>query len=314
MNYHLSANRVVRLLPAPLIFSLLLALPAAARAGCHVTDTMKVQFTLPDISLSASGSGTSGPGTVLSEKSVDLNDGNSSKPFTCTGNGYIEALTRYLRKNEQGIYSTGVPGIGYRLILDTHPFPWRTPLHCQGDSCHLPWPVTPRLTFQLVQTLPQISTGRMIRPGIYGLIKTDTGQTAAIIYLQHAVQLRQESCWIQNKQVDFGSITVPTRAPAGTVLGTRAFSLQYSCTIPHEIVTRWEGPADGNGNLVSPELKSEDVAISIQKTDGERLHLNRRYTATPHDGSLEYQAQVLSTGTPRAGVFTATATLHVLYP
>lgn len=310
MNYRLSANRAARFLPAPLIVSLMLAFPVAAYAGCRATDTLKVQFTLPDISLS----GASGPGTVLSEKSVDLNDGNSSQPFICSGSGHLEALTRYLRKNGQGIFSTGVPGIGYRLILDSHPFPWRSPLNCQGEHCNLPWPVTPHLTFQLVQTLPQIPTSHMVRPGIYGLIKTDTGQAAAVIYLQHAVQVHHESCWIQNKKVDFGNITIPSKAPAGTVLGTQKFALQYSCSVPSEIETRWEGPADGSGNLLSPVLKAKEVAISIQTPGGEHLQLNHRYSASPRDGELEFQAQLLSTGTPRDGAFTATATLHVRYP
>lgn len=310
MNYHLSAGREGRFQPATWIVALLLTLPVAAHAGCHVTDTRKVNFTLPDISLS----GRSGPGTVLSEKSVVLDEDSTTQPFLCTGDGHLTALTRYLRKNGQGIFSTGIKGIGYRLLLDTHPFPWRTTLHCQGDNCHLPWPVTPRLTFQLVQTLPAIPTGKMLSPGLYGLIRTDTGQPAVAIYLQQSVRLQQESCWIQNKNVDFGSVTVPADVSVGAVLGTRKFALQYSCTMPDEIVARWEGVADSNGNLVSPTLKDKKVAISIQKQAGERLHMNRRFFTTPQDGALEYQAQLLSTGHTRDGVFNATATLHVLYP
>lgn len=310
MKYRLSVGKKGRIPPATLIVSLLLALPPAVQAGCHVAETRKVNFTLPDISLS----GASGPGTVLSEKSIDLVDGNTTRPFICSGEGHLEALTRYLRKNGQGIFSTDVKGIGYRLILDNHPFPWRSPLQCQGDNCHLPWPVTPRLTFQLVQTLSDIQTDKTIGPGIYGLIKTDTGKAVTIISLQHAVHLHQESCWIQNQDVDFGRVTIPGKVSAGTVLSTRQFSLQYSCTIPDEIVTRWEGSSDSNGNLVSPALKDKKVAISIQKQSGEHLRLNRRYFTSPQNGALAYQAQLLSTGNTQDGGFNATATLHVLYP
>lgn len=310
MKYRLSAGRKSRFLPSSLIVSLLLALPAAAQASCHVTGTRKVNFTLPDISLS----GASGPGTILSEKSLDLEDGNTSQPFICSGDGHLDALTRYLRRNGQGIFATGVGGIGYRLILDNHPFPWHSTLRCQGDNCHLPWPVAPRITFQLVQTLAKIETGKTIDPGIYGLVKTDAGQAAAIISLQHAVHLHQESCWIQNQHVDFGRVEVPAGVSAGAVLGTRKFALQYSCTMPDEIVTRWEGIADSNGNLVSPVLKDKKVAISIQKQTGEHLRLNQRYFTTPQDGELAYQAQLLSTGNTQDGGFYATATLHVLYP
>ncbi len=310
MKYHLSAGRKSWILPSPLIASLLLALPVAAQAGCHVTGTRKVNFTLPDISLS----GTAGPGTVLSEKSIDLDDGNTSQPFICSGDGHLDALTRYLRRNGQGIFATGVKGIGYRLILDDHPFPWHSTLRCQGDNCHLPWPVAPRITFQLVQTLAKIETDKSIGPGVYGLVKTDTGQSVAIISLQHVVHLHQESCWIQNQNVDFGSVAVPDKTSAGAVLGTRTFALQYSCTMPDEIVTRWEGIADSNGNLVSPVLKEKKVAISIQTQTGEHLRLNQRYFTTPHDGELAYQAQLLSTGKTQDGGFYATATLHVLYP
>lgn len=308
MNYRLSANRsnIIKLALCIIFYLSMLS----ARASCHVDKTLRVRFMLPDITLSNS----SGPGSILSQKTMDIDDGETTQDFQCSGDGQLTALPRYQQKNGRDIYATGLKGIGYRLFLDTHPFPWHSNLHCQDNNCHLPWPVAPRITFQLVQTLPVIQPGHTIKQGVYGVIRTDSGKPSVLIVLQHAVQVHQESCQVENKTVDFGNVYLPPNTQPGTELSSQAFTLAYTCPYQHDILARWEGPSDKTGYLLSPELKNKNLAVSLLEHDGSKLYLNRFFHPESGSGIFSFQARLLSTGTVRSGTFNATASLHLIYP
>lgn len=309
MHYRLSAAKTSCLIRRMSVFILLFS-AASVNAECHLAKSIKVNLTLPDIALSS----TSGPGSILSQKTVSLIEETDKQPFICDGNGQLTAFPRLMRKNGQGIYATGVRGIGYRLYLDAHPFPWRSNLHCSGFLCHLPWPVTPKLTFELVQTSSELQVEDTIKPGVYGIIRPDSGNKLVLIALQHAVRVHRESCLVENKTVDFGNVNIPDKAKAGTVLGIRQFALSYTCPFQEHLAMRWEGMSDKNGYLQSPVMIKNNIAISLQQKNGINMPINKSVKIVPQNGNFIFQAKLLSTGTPHPGAFNTTANLHILYP
>lgn len=309
MHYHLSAAKASWLIRLFIVF--ILSFPVASvNAECHLAESLKLDFSLPDITLSSS----SGPGTILSQKTMSLNDGSDKQPFICNGNGHLTAFPGFMSKNGQGVYATGVAGIGYRLYLDTQPFPWRTNLRCGGFRCRLPWPVTPRLTFELVQTSSVLQIQDTIKPGIYGVIRPDGGNKSVLISLQRPVRVHGESCHIESKTVNFGDVNIPDKAKAGTVLATREFSLSYSCPLQDHLAMRWEGISDKNGYLLSSVMRKNNIALSIQQQNGTPMPVNKRIKIVPQTGNFVFLAKLLSTGVPQPGAFNATANLHILYP
>ena len=309
MHYRLFAAKASFLTRLAIIFILPFS-AASANAECHLAKSLKVDFSLPDITIPSS----SRPGTILSQKTVSLNESSDKPPFICSGNGHLTAFPRLMKKNGQGVYATGVAGIGYRLYLDTQPFPWRTNLLCGGFRCRLPWPVTPRLTFELVQTSPALQIQDTIKPGIYGVIRPDGGNKSVLISLQRGVRVRGESCHIESKTVNFGDVNIPGKAKAGTVLAAREFSLSYTCPLQDHLAMRWEGMSDKNGFLLSTVMRKNNIALSIHQKDGTPMPINKRIKIVPQTGEFVFQAKLLSTGVPRPGAFNATANLHILYP
>ncbi|WP_312412598.1 fimbrial protein [Pseudescherichia sp.] len=307
MNYTLSVSNLLLRTLLPLSLFFLQSLPAYAT--CHVTDTQTIKLTLPDITLSAS----TRPGAILAQKTVDADEANAD-PFLCAGSGQLVALTRSSGKNAQGVHATNIKGIGYRLFINDHPFPWKMRLDCQQGRCQLPWPVTPRITFQLVQTLPDVEVNNVLHSGLYGAIRADTGKPAVLITLAHSIHLRQESCTVQNETVDFGKVLVDPSIRPGSNIITKAFSIDYQCPFQSSILTRWEGMSSAKGFLTSPQLLERGVAIAIRDTKGNPVYLNRLFRIAPQADRLPFIAQLISTQKISSGPFNATATFHIIYP
>ncbi|WP_253376891.1 fimbrial protein [unidentified bacterial endosymbiont] len=308
MNYSFTASSVSPYWRAS-FFIVALSVPAA-HAGCHVERTQRVKFMLPDITLSASNP----PGSILAQKTITLSGESDEQPFICSGDGRVTGLARYSSKNAHGIYSTNVRGIGYRLLMDDKHFPWRAPLSCKGFNCHHAWPVKPKITFQLVQTLPAVEMSGVLHPGVYGVIQPDSGKPAVLISLMHGVHLRQESCIVQDEKVDFGEVDFDRNAFRGTVISSKPFALRYQCAFQGPILTRWEGVATDKGYLSSPQLKDKGIAIRISHSQGSPLYLNRIFKVAPQTGALMFKADLISDGELSQGNFNATATFHIIYP
>lgn len=295
-----------------LIFSMLLLFHMnTTHAACHVSNTQNIKFPLPDIVLSSATQ----PGYILAQKTIEVSEDDYQNQFICTGDGRILALPQFTDNYGHGVYSTNVKGIGYRLFIGDNPFPWQVMLHCPQKKCHLPWPSTPRITFQLVQTLPDIEPGGILHPGVYGIIRTDDGIPAINITLAHAIHLHQESCTIRSKTVDFGYIHIERSSRPGTILATKPFTLFYQCPYQGTIITRWEGlTTDKAGYLSPPQLREKGVMIGIMNMEGSRIQFNKSFKITPMAGELKFVAQLISMGAVSAGNFNASATLHILYP
>ncbi|MBZ7671269.1 fimbrial protein [Klebsiella grimontii] len=308
MNYNSFANNAPKRQFA--LFMLLMLSTASALANCHSEHTQRMNFTLPDITVSSS----TGPGSILAQKTLDVDKENVEKPFICSGGGRIKAMTFVREKNAQGVYATNVKGIGYRLFIDEHPFPWQAPLNCQGANCHLPWPVEPKITLQLVQTLPIVEMGDVLHPGLYGWLRPDSGKPVVLITLTHPVNLHQESCRIQNTHVDFGEVHVKRDTPPGTVISMQPFSLLYQCPFEGTIITRWEGISAGKGYLSSPQLKEKGIEIGIKDYKGRPIYLNKPFKTAFLDNKLKFIAELISTGNVGVGEFDTTATFHIIYP
>lgn len=307
MNYNLFASKY--LLTTLLFFTLCIGKIESAHAGCHASGTQRIKFTLPAITLSPS----TRPGTILAQKTVDADEVKEDL-FVCSGSGHLMALMRNAGKNAQGVHATNIKGIGYRLFIDNHPFPWETRLNCQQERCQLPWPIVPRITFQLVQTLPDVEVNSVLHSGVYGVIRPDTGRPAVLITLASPIHLSQESCSVHNETVDFGEMLLDPLLKPGSVISTKPFSIDYDCPFTGSILTRWEGVSASHGYLSSPQLQKHGVAIRIKDTHGIPVYLNRLFRMAPQADRLPFIAQLISTQKVSAGQFNATATFHIIYP
>lgn len=281
-----------------------------SEASCHIEETQRLRFTLPDITVNTS----SGAGTILAQKTLEVDKGSDNHPFICIGKGEVKARTRFDGRKAHGIYETNTKGIGFRLFYNEHPFPWTFSQNCQGTSCKLPWPGESRVTFQLVQTLPKIDLSEAVHPGLYGWIRPDGGKSAVLINLTRSVHVRHESCSVQDTRVDFGDIYIENNEKPGKILDSKKFTIHYQCQNEGKVLTRLEGPATKEGYLYSPSLDEKGVAILLKDGRGKRLFMNKDFVTYMQEDEINFKADLISTKKITEGAFNSTVTLHFIYP
>ncbi|MBU9851474.1 fimbrial protein [Rahnella aceris] len=201
-------------------------------------------------------------GYILYEEVLsDPHGGSTSKIFNCQGGGKI--IARNIRGNilKNRIYSTDIAGVGYRLSLAGHAFPWDADVKCNSPVCQRDFPVEPQYKLELIKINDNTITAGTLAPGRYASLKTDGGSDVTYINMGNT-SVVPAACTIldNNIRVEMGKFDIKDFTRAGTTLGEKSFNIDLSCDAKMQYSLIFDGR--------EPDIKPSNGLIALDQSTG----------------------------------------------
>lgn len=284
---------------------------SCAIAECEVTQTNVMRFTLPNISLS----GQESNGSILAQESQQIPVDTARPGILCNTSGTLRAFaTRPLVMNNE-TFATGVPGIGYRLSINSQPVPWKHSVACAGEACQPSWPKSPQVELQLVQTASHAVAAGRIRPGIYGIVRGDRGKPALLITVAQSVAIENAGCNPRVQTVDLGRAGADAFPSLLASSNRVPFQVEFNCPLPLHLGAIWEGERDRFGLLqpLAGRGRAKGISIRLRDNSGTPVTLAHPLATQQRGRTLNFSAEMVRTGAVSSGKVDAIATLHLIY-
>ncbi|MBU9808809.1 fimbrial protein [Rahnella sp. SL6] len=216
-------------------------------------------------------------GYVLYEQVLtDPSSGGASKILNCQGGGKISARINLGNLLKNNIYSTNIPGVGYRLSLTEHPFPWDLDLKCNNTICQRDIPVNTQYKLELIKTNDRKTTAGVLSAGRYAKLMTDGGSDITHINIGSTL-IAPSACTLsdENIHVDLGRFDVKDFKGPGSSVGERNFRIDLNCDAQMQYSIVFDG--------IEPEAKPSNGLIALDKIPGsaEGISLRIKHNSQP---------------------------------
>ncbi|MFI7811724.1 fimbrial protein [Citrobacter werkmanii] len=306
MSLALSVYKLIR----PTIM-LMMLISFSSLAVCHVSKSAVLRFNLPDINLPGQGS----MGTVLARSVQQLSDANGGTVISCEGNGTARAIASHPLLAGNHIFATGLPGIGYRLIISNKPLPWRKTIQCSGTHCESMLPNDASVELQIIETSAVSPGGGYIPESIYGMFFTDDLKPALIIQLAHRIKVQQKACDIRSDVVNLGHASIRTFPDILSQSEPVDFTVQLTCAGSSLVKMIWEGETDPYGFIRTLPGKTKAQGIGIKLTDahGKIMSPGKFFSVSQNNRKVHLSASMVRVGKVTPGDVEGLATLHFIY-
>lgn len=220
------------------------------------------------------------------------------------------------------LFSTNVPGIGYRLI---YPNGWHAPLFIRNvKPGYLLYYPQGDFQIQFVKTGP-ISPG-MVPAGKYGFDNVSGYEDFVVFTLHDPLIVTVPSCRVAagsvQQTVRFGDVASTDFSGIGTAAGSRPFSIRLQCDDAVSAVgLTFDATPDPSGQPGTLQLTSGDgtatgVGVQVLGADGKPIDWHRRVALPIASGEarIDMSARYLQTGKAiRGGAANGVMTFTITY-
>lgn len=216
-------------------------------------------------------------GYVLYEQVLtDPSSGGASKILSCQGGGKINARINLGNLLKNNIYSTNIPGVGYRLSLTEHPFPWDLDVKCNSTTCQRDIPVNTQYKLELIKTNDRTTTAGVLSAGRYARLRTDGGSDITNINIA-STTIAPSACTLadENIHVDLGRFDVQDFKGPGTSVGETNFRIDLNCDAQMQYSIVFDAK--------EPEIKPSSGLIALDNVSGsaEGIALRMKHNSVP---------------------------------
>lgn len=308
-------------LPVSAAILFLFCTPSQAYAQCTAqSETRDIFFTPGDIVISHNLTA----GYVLYEQTLsDPHGSGSGQTLNCQGDGklYARNIPGTLLKNN--IFSTNIPGIGYRFSVNGNPFPYGMVLKCNSAQCMHDFPMDTQYKLELIKTNDRNTTAGTLIAGRYAAVKTDDGKDITVLHI-NGTKITPATCSIQdeNIQVDLGKFDVKNFTGPGTTLGEKTFNIELNCDAHMQYNVIFDGhepsvkPSTGLVALDNTAGSAQGISIRIKYKNQPIILKNKIPFFSGPSGrtSLPFSVEYYQTSQiVTAGKANAKATFNILY-
>ncbi|HCQ7754191.1 fimbrial protein [Citrobacter sp. 50677481] len=311
-----------------------------ATASCVITkggpDAAQVTFTLPPLIVSKDAvvgqilyteELTSAQITVACDA-----DGNIHQGYT----GGLSDADLVTTSSLEGVYATGIPGIGFRAAWANFPNGTLgpenliTPWHMGSDMVKkrdAAYPITLHAAVQLVVTGP-VSSGVLDTSKLIADWKYDDKVIGQLRFNSTTIDIKSNTCQLMENNITVPLATITAHDftnNVSKVVSDDSFKIQLErCDAGIKVDYRFTtsgstGVQDGDVlSIATGENAAEGIGIQILDSNDTVLQFDQDYTATGNtvqdqSVTIPLKARYIKTGTIKGGQVDAVATFEVYY-